>query len=109
MTRFKLLTQLLTVSGFLFLPINNITFANPINPYPEKIKEALVKYNIDESKITSQKTIRDFRNKRRIFGYDTYIWFEDCKGYLQIVQHRFGRVDQIYTIGECKFPGIESF
>ncbi|WP_417430338.1 hypothetical protein [Kiloniella sp.] len=109
MTKPRFLTQLFTISSFLFLSIDNSVSASSINPYPEEIKEVLAKYKIDESKITSQRTIRDFRNKRRIFGYDTYIRFEDCKGYLQIVQHRFGRVDRIYTRGECKFPRIESF
>lgn len=109
MIKIKHVMQPFTIFCLLFLFINNPVSANSISPYPQEIKDVLTKYKIDESKITSQRTIRDFRNKRRIFGYDTYIRFEDCKGYLQIVQHRFGRVDRIYTRGECKFPGIESF
>ncbi len=82
------------------------------NPYPDQIQKVLTKYNIDQNTIKSQTTLeRGISNDRRqrIQGYETFIRFHDCKGYLKIAQHRFGHVKQVFTRGECTVPGIESF
>ncbi|KLN59277.1 hypothetical protein WH96_18350 [Kiloniella spongiae] len=98
----------LFLGSILILPAN----AAAPNPYPTQVKEVLTKYNVDQSSIKSQTTLeRGTSNDRRqrIEGYDTFIRFHNCKGYLKIAQHRFGHVKQIFTRGECKVPGIDSF
>ena len=77
------------------------TLAAVTNPYPVELESVLTKYNIDKENIRSQRTLvkyTDDNDGQRIAGYDTYIKFEDCKGYLRIFQHRFGRVEQVLSL-----------
>ena len=107
---FKNILPILALSFLTIASLSNSSIAAITNPYPEPFEEVMEKYNIDRTNIRSQKTlVKRTTNNKRIFGYETFIRFNDCKGYLKVFQHRFGRVDQVYTKGECKVPGIKSF
>lgn len=105
--------KLLFAAGLLAVTtLSSPALAAVTNPYPAELEEVLTKFNIDKANIRSQKTLEkqtDTNDGQHIEGYDTYIRFKDCKGYLRIFQHRFGRVEKIYTKGECKIPGIKNF
>ncbi|WP_085908775.1 hypothetical protein [Kiloniella majae] len=108
LTTTALALSTLFLSSTLILPAH----AAAPNPYPDQIQKVLTKYNIEQSTIKSQTTLeRGISNDRRqrIEGYDTFIRFHDCKGYLKIAQHRFGHVRQVFTRGECTVPGIDNF
>ncbi|MEH6630497.1 MAG: hypothetical protein V7776_06720 [Halopseudomonas aestusnigri] len=111
-TFFKKL-QLILAAGLLAVTaFTSPTSAAVTNPYPVEFEEVLAKFHINKSNIRSQKTLvkhTDVNDGQRIAGYDTYIRFKDCKGYLRIFQHRFGRVEKVYTKGECEIPGIKNF
>ncbi|WP_020591974.1 hypothetical protein [Kiloniella laminariae] len=82
------------------------------NPYPEPLEELLTKLGISAEDIRSQNTLeRNSRSERdqKLIGYQTFYRFHSCTGYLQVNQHRFGRVDYVYSRGECQFPGVERF
>ncbi|MFD2208065.1 hypothetical protein [Kiloniella antarctica] len=108
----KRLSLFISFASITFSAYTSPAFADVINPYPEQLQEVLGKYNIDSDNILSQTTLEKAvhdRNNERLLGYNTYIRFKDCKGYLRVFQHRFGRVDNVFTRGECKIPGIENF
>ncbi|WP_419901358.1 hypothetical protein [Kiloniella sp.] len=109
---FKLLLPLFSAAFLAVTLLGSPTQAAVTNPYPKQLEEVLTKFEIDKANIRSQRTLEkqtDDDENQRVMGYDTYIRFNDCKGYLRIYQHRFGRVEKVYTKGECKIPGIKSF
>ncbi|OUS18976.1 hypothetical protein A9Q97_00080 [Rhodospirillales bacterium 47_12_T64] len=109
---FKHVLPVVSVSFLTLATLTSTTHAAITNPYPEQLQEVLSKYHIDKTNIRSQKTLekRAFgRSDDRNSGYTTYIDFKDCKGYLAVSQHRFGRVDNVYIKGECQIPGIKNF
>ena len=111
----KFLKYLITTTsvGFLMLTtLNTATYAAVTNPYPKQLHDVLTKYNIDKANIKSQKTLETRitgRSDNRTQGYTTYIDFYDCKGYLAVYQHRFGRVENVYIKGDCQIPGIKNY
>ncbi|WP_269422800.1 hypothetical protein [Kiloniella laminariae] len=107
----------LFIAPFLGICLSATILSSPVqagvrNPYPEPLEELLTKLGITAEDIRSQNTLeRNSRSERdqKLIGYQTFYRFHSCTGYLQVNQHRFGRVDYVYSRGECKFPGVEQF
>ncbi|WP_020591975.1 hypothetical protein [Kiloniella laminariae] len=86
--------------------------------YPSYVQRVLEENAIDPARVTSIKTLenhsalpRFYRNRRfyRFNDYNSYIRFADCGGHL-VIQHGYsGVIKQVYSRGDCHFPGIRWF
>ena len=87
-------------------------FAYQTNPRESVVSDRLSQLSIDMAdvqKIFYTPQLQSGRGGNIIVGYDAWVTFHSCKGYLVIDLTRHFRVRQVYTRGGCRVPGVRHF
>ncbi len=96
----------------LVLTLPLAAFAYRTNPCESVVSDRLVQMSIDMADVQKVFYTRQFRSTRNgnvTVGYDAWVRFHSCKGYLVIDVTRHCRVRQVYTRGGCRVPGVRHF
>ncbi len=96
----------------LVLTLPLAAFAYQTNPCESVVSDRLGQMSIDLAdvqKVFYTRQLQSARDGNIIVGYDAWVRFHSCKGYLVIDVTRHCRVRQVYTRGGCRVPGVRHF